>query len=228
MGLAGGPHCLAMCAAPCHAVITTGNAPAPEQQTLQWLPQQRAQRWRRAVLFHTGRLFGYSLAGALAAWAMASLAWLTQQTGALRPLWGLSHVAMLAWGVLMMAQARQPAWLENAGRGLWRRVQPLLGRPGGVWLAGSGWAFMPCGLLYSALLVAALSNGPLQGALSMAGFAVGSGLWLFAGPLLWGQLRQRLNHWRASWGTRLAGLLLFGIAVWALWQDLSHNGSLWC
>ena len=41
---------------------------------------------------------------------------------------------------------------------------------------------MPCGLLYSALLVAALSGGAWQGALSMALFGVGSGIWLLVGP----------------------------------------------
>ena len=39
---------------------------------------------------------------------------------------------------------------------------------------------MPCGLLYSAVLVAALSGGAWQGALSMAAFAVGGALWLLA------------------------------------------------
>lgn len=227
MGLAGGPHCLAMCAAPCQAVIGAGAVQLTEQP-LRWQPARAAARWRRTALFHGGRVLGYALAGALAAWAMASLAWLTQQTSVLRPLWAMTHVAMLAWALMMMAQARQPAWLERGGRLLWQRVQPLLARPGGVLAAGGGWALMPCGLLYSALLVAALSNGPLQGALSMAGFALGSGLWLLAGPLLWGRLRQRVNHWRASWGTRLAGLLLFAVATWALWQDVTHNSSLWC
>jgi sulfite exporter TauE/SafE len=41
---------------------------------------------------------------------------------------------------------------------------------------------MPCGLLYSAVLVAALSGGAWQGALSMAAFAVGGAVWLLAGP----------------------------------------------
>ena len=87
---------------------------------------------------------------------------------------------------------------------------------------------MPCGLLYSALLVAALSNSAAQGALSMLAFALGSGLWLLAGPWLWARVRTRLNGWRESWGTRFAGLLLFAIAAWALWMDLVYKPSLWC
>ena len=62
----------------------------------------------------------------------------------------------------------------------------------------------------------------------MAAFGVGSGLWLVAGPWLWRLGRQRLNGLRAEWGTRLAGLMLVGVAVWALWMDLIYKPSLWC
>jgi hypothetical protein len=109
---------------------------------------------------------------------MDSLAWLTQQTVALRPAWTLMHVAVMAWGLMMVIQARQPLWVEQAGRTVWARVRPLVSAPGGVLVAGGLWALMPCGLLYSALLVAALSGGPLEGALSMALFGLGSGVWL--------------------------------------------------
>ena len=231
MGLTGGPHCLAMCAAPCHAVVSGGSpskSAVVAEQVVQWHGRRRDAFSGRMVWFHAGRLLGYALAGALAAFAMEGLAWATQQAWSLRPIWTLTHVAMLAWGLLMMLQARQPAWVERAGRAVWRRTQPLVAMPGGVLAVGVGWALMPCGLLYSALLVAALSNGPVQGAVSMLGFALGSGLWLVAGPLLWGQLRARLNRWRGSWGTRLAGFLLFGIAAWALWMDLVYKPSLWC
>ena len=81
---------------------------------------------------------------------------------------------------------------------------------------------------WAALLVAALSGGIWQGALTMALFAVGGGVWLLAGPWLWQHLRHRVNALRASWGTRLAGLLLCGVAAWALWMDLVYRPSLIC
>ena len=113
-------------------------------------------------------LLGYSAVGALAATAMQSLAWLTSQTVVLKPVWTLFHLALLGWGLLLLTTARQPAWVETAGRALWARVQPLARAPGGLLATGALWALVPCGLLYSALLVAALSGGPLQGALAMA------------------------------------------------------------
>ncbi|KQO15018.1 hypothetical protein ASF11_10425 [Acidovorax sp. Leaf76] len=228
MGLAGGSHCLAMCAAPCGALVGQGGGPAAGAvaQPVRWLP--RGGVVQRTAAFHAGRLAGYALAGALAALAMDSLAWLTQHTMALRPAWTLAHVAVMAWGLMLMVQARQPQWVEQAGRAVWARVRPLVQAPGGVLLAGFLWALMPCGLLYSALLVAALSGGPVQGALAMALFGVGSGLWLAAGPWAWGRLRARLHTWRADGGTRVAGGLLCAVAGWALWMDLVYKPSLWC
>ena len=229
MGLAGGSHCLAMCSAPCGALVGQGGVPPAErsaEQVVRWAP--RGGVLQRTVAFHVGRLVGYASAGALAALAMDSLAWLTQQTTALRPAWTLMHVAVMAWGLMMMVQSRQPAWVEQAGRSVWARVRPLVGAPGGVMAAGVLWALMPCGLLYSALLVAALSGGPLEGALTMALFAVGSGVWLVGGPWAWSSLRNRLNLARAQWGTRAAGAMLCAVAAWALWMDLIYKPSLWC
>ena len=212
MGLAGGPHCIAMCGASCAGI---GKAAGTRGTSAIWT-------------FQAGRLASYSALGAVAAASMQGLGWLTTQTAALRPVWTLMHVAVLAWGLMMVLQARQPVWVEQAGRSVWSRVQPLVRAPGGVFVTGFLWALMPCGLLYSALLVAALSGGAWQGALSMALFGVGSGVWLLAGPWLWQHLRARMNVLRASWGTRFAGLLLMGVACWALWMDLVYRPSLIC
>jgi len=233
MGLAGGSHCLVMCSAPCGALVGGGKkettltlSGVASPQVVHWA--QRKDQAQRSAAFHVGRLSGYAFAGALAALAMDSLAWLTQQTTALRPAWTLMHVAVMAWGFMMMVQSRQPAWINQAGQSVWGRVKPLVAAPGGVFAAGFLWALMPCGLLYSALLVAALSGGALEGALTMVAFAVGSGAWLVAGPWAWTVLKKRLNVVRVEWGTRVAGGLLCGIAAWALWIDLIYKPSLWC
>lgn len=240
MGLAGGSHCLVMCAAPCAALLGTRgtkdtkgtDSAAPAGQNAQ--PVRWARRSggggaiQRSAAFHAGRLAGYAGIGALAAQALDSLAWLTTQTTALRPVWTLLHVAVMVWGLMMLLWSRQPAWVEQAGRAVWTRVRPLVAAPGGVALAGVLWALMPCGLLYSALLVAALSGGALQGALTMVMFGLGSGAWLLAGPWAWGRLKNRLDLVRAQWGTRVAGGLLCAVAAWALWMGLIDQATLGC
>lgn len=232
MGLGGGPHCLAMCAAPCGAITAVPSiAPVglvPVDGISAPPPALSGTWWQRMGLFQAGRVLGYALAGGVAALAMERMAWLTQQTEALHPLWTFLHVLVLAWGLLMLFQSRQPAWVENAGRRLWGWVQPRVQGRGSVAGFGVFWALMPCSLLYSALLVAALSGGPLQGAVTMAAFALGSGIWLWAAPWLWGRLREKGNRWRSEWGTRISGGLLCGVALWALWMDLIYKPSLWC
>ena len=78
-----------------------------------WCAGRRVAAYCSARWLHVGRLVGYASAGALAALAMDSLAWLTQQTTALRPAWTLMHVAVMAWGLMMMVQS--PACLGGAG-----------------------------------------------------------------------------------------------------------------
>ncbi len=211
MGLAGGPHCIAMCGAACAGI---GQAAAPRSQ-------------RAIGLFQLGRLAGYATLGALAAASMQGLGWLTVQSAALRPAWTMVHVAALLLGLLLLAQARQPVWLETGARRVWARVRAAtqslgLAAPLGL---GVAWALLPCGLLYSALMVAALTGSAAGGAGAMALFALGSGVSLWAGPWLLLRLGQ---GGRAGWSMRIAGLALAITSAWGLWMGLVHDQAPWC
>ena len=92
---------------------------------------------------------------------------------------------------------------------------------------GALWVLMPCGLLYSALLVAALSGGPLEGALAMALFALGSGAVAGCGAVAVSRLR-RLATVRGTGAPASPAVLLAAAAGWALWMDLVYKPSLWC
>ena len=171
--------------------------------------------------------------GVVACASMQAVGWLSVQSAALRPLWTFVHVCAAVIGGFLLLQARQPPWLDTAGRWLWLRVQGtgLIGQRGakgaavGPFLLGLGWAFLPCGLLYSALLVAALSPGLWQGGLVMLLFAVGSSLSLWAGPWLFLRM-QTLGD--GAWGMRVAGLALACVSAWALWMGLVHDQAPWC
>lgn len=211
MGLAGGPHCVAMCGAACAGL---GQAAGSQRAQALWS-------------FQLGRLLGYSGLGALAAVSVQGLGWLTVQSAALRPVWTLLHVAALVLGGVLLVLARQPVWLDASARAVWQRVRS--GVPAGSgWapgLLGMLWALMPCGLLYSALMVAALTSQPLDGAAVMALFALGSSVSLWLGP--W--LLLRLQSWGdGRWGMRMAGLALMGVSGWALWMGLVHDQAPWC
>lgn len=212
MGLAGGPHCAAMCGAACGGLTRMpGRSPSAAM-----------------AQFQSGRLAGYAALGAVAATAVNSFAWVAQNTAALQPVWTMFHLAVLAWGLMLLVLARQPMWVSSAGRATWTRVRPLAGRRGGLLAAGAMWAFMPCGLLYSALLVASLSGTAIDGAISMGLFAIGSAVSLALAPALLRRLQQAGDRMRRDWGTRAAGLLLSAAAGWALWMDVAHKVAVWC
>jgi sulfite exporter TauE/SafE len=181
--------------------------------------------------FQLGRLAGYSAMGGLAAASMQGLGWLSIQSAALRPVWTLLHVAAALLGLMLLWQARQPVWLDIGARKVWSRIRTATqgsskaATAAAPLVLGAAWSLLPCGLLYSALLVAALSPSPLDGAGVMALFALGSGVSLMAGPWLWLRLR---GPGSGAWAIRLAGAALLASSVWALWMGLVHDTAPWC
>jgi sulfite exporter TauE/SafE len=211
MGLAGGPHCIAMCGAACAGI---GQAAGAQKISAMWS-------------FQLGRVLGYSALGALAAASMQGLGWLTVQSAALRPVWTMFHVATMVLGLLLLWNAHQPVWLEQFGKKAWSGARKLaFGKGSGAPLIlGVLWTFLPCGLLYSALLVAALTGYAMDGAYVMALFALGTSVSMTLGPWLW--LRLNAND-TGDWGVRLAGFALAASSVWALWMAYAHNAAPWC
>ncbi len=210
LGLAGMAHCTAMCGAACTAL--TGARPQPAT-------------WA----FHLARVGSYAAGGAVAAASVGALAWLSQWSPALRPFWTLLHVAMLGLGVFLLWRGRQPHWLGALGHRHrpyaadgWQRMRP----PTRAAAAGSLWVAWPCGLLQSALLVAAMANSPWGGGLAMAAFAVTSSGGLLLAPWAW-------RRWGARPGAqtlavRLAGALLAGASLFALLHGLWPAFAAFC
>ena len=216
MGIAGGPHCVAMCGAACAGIGRASNG----------------ANTRSMWIFQAGRVLGYSALGAMVAASMQGLGWLSVHSAALRPVWTLFHVAAAMLGLMLLWQARQPVWLEAGARTVWLKVRSAADglRPRGAshvlpLVLGALWSLLPCGLLYSALLVAALTSSMIEGAAVMALFALGSSVSLMAGPWLWLRLRKQGS---GQWAIRLAGLALLATSLWALWMGLVHDTAPWC
>ncbi len=201
-GLLGSGHCLGMCG----GIATALGSIAPAALPRSW--------W--VVLFHSGRILSYSTFGALAgALGAAGLglsgegAYLRLGTAALIVLMGLN---------LVLGGAAGARWLrapERFGAWLWRRLQPLAvvrlpNRPiPRALLSGALWGWLPCGLVYSALLVAITAGSATGGAATMLGFGLGT-VPAMAGI---GALASRLPA-LASPRSRWLGLIVIGCGVW--------------
>lgn len=213
LGLAGTPHCAAMCGAPCAAVIGGRSGTA-------------------LVAFHVARVASYAVGGAVVASSVGALAGLSQMTPALRPLWTVLHVLALALGLWLLVRGQQPAWMGSFGRaprlapaGPWQRMSGPVRAAAG----GSVWVAWPCGLLQSALLVAGMTGGAAAGAGAMAAFALASSGGLLAAPWLWQRvLRGPAAATRERWIVRTAGLMLVAASGWALSHGLWHQVAAYC
>lgn len=233
MGLAGGLHCIAMCGAACGGIARATN-PTNSTKAKNAMTSGKAANGTSTALplFYLGRLAGYAALGFIAASSIQTLGWLSIHLQVLRPLWSMLHVAAMALGVVLLIQAKQPVFLELAAKRIWRslgtrfQASPFAHHALAPLGLGLLWAFMPCGLLYSAVLIAGLTASGLEGAAVMAAFALGSSLSLIVGPWLWLRLKNATGT--GQWGVRLAGLLLVLTSSWALWLGLIHNQAPWC
>lgn len=210
MGLAGLPHCAAMCAAPCAAVAGGSGASQP--------------------LFQLSRVAGYAAAGAVAAAGVAALRDALALTSVLRPLWTLLHLLALALGLWMLWRGQWPAWLQRkvaapAQGGGWQRIVVAPARSAA---AGAAWIAWPCALSQSALLVAALGSTPQQGAAAMAAFAIASSPALWLGPLLLRGRGARVDGAALAWPIRAAGAMIAAGSLWALGHGLWARLAAWC
>jgi uncharacterized protein len=209
-GTAGSIHCLAMCGGMAGALGMRASAQAGTGLS--------RTRWSHAILYQVGRIGSYALAGLLVSLAGGVLdrAVFSQASAVLRV---ASGVLLIFLGIRLLWQRNFLAWLERCGHFIWQRMQPLRSHAVRLsgWqralLLGSLWGWLPCGLVYSMLLFAALAGQPLFGAVIMAAFGLGTLPAMLAGTLASAQLRTALAQPQArAW----SAVLLAGCGVWTI------------
>ena len=173
-GTVGGiTHCVGMCG-PFVLAQTTAR--------LESVPAARMREFHRLagaalVPYHLGRATTYIALGALAGAAgqgirtIPGLDWVAAGWLMFAAIMFLAY-ALLGSGVLRAAAAKESRW----GRVLGHFARPLFARPTGLrgYALGLMLGFLPCGLLYAALAVAAGSGGAIGGATAMAAFVLGT------------------------------------------------------
>jgi len=175
-GLVGGwSHCAGMCGPFVLAQVTA---------RLEAVPASRMSEFHRltgaaALPYHFGRATTYAGIGAGAALLAGSASRIPGLQWVSFALLGFAAIFFLSFAVSGVLR-----WLPRADIGArrwWadrvsRLARPLFGSPTGWrgYALGLALGFIPCGLLYGAVAVAAASGNPVSGALGMGTFALGT------------------------------------------------------
>jgi sulfite exporter TauE/SafE len=216
LGLASGLHCLQMCG----PIVLSYS-----------LPLHSGEAVRAHILYNLGRLITYAALGAAMGAAGGGVGILSRLAGMASGARIVSGAAMIVAGLLMAGflPSNGLVSIQKHGVTAWfsRAIGKLLLSPqaGGKFRLGLVLGFLPCGLVYAALLKAMESATAWGGALTMLAFGLGTAVALMALGLGASFAGLRLGRWSA----RLApvAVVLFGTVL--LWRGLTagpvcHHG----
>lgn len=215
---AGSIHCVGMCG----GISSALSFAIPEPQ------RQGRALWLWQGILGLGRITTYTLLGLLAGALGQQL--LDRLPGpAMAVGLGLSGILMLLLSLHLAGKGGLLTRLEGIGQGVWRRLQPLtrkllpLDHPLKAFSLGMLWGFLPCGLVYTALALAATSGNALYGAAIMAVF----GAITVVPVATTGVVASQLQGFRGPRARKVAVLLTFVLALVFLvmaWQMANGGG----
>lgn len=204
-GLLGSAHCLGMCSGisgmfAIHTATRTVRGQLPV-----------------ALVYNSGRIVSYAILGAIVAtFGSALLGALPTIAGPLRLIGGVI-IVLIGLQIAFAWRFLEP--LERLGGHIWERVSPLakglvpvtsMTQAVGLGLL---WGLLPCGLVYSVLLIAATSADSASGAMIMVAFGLGT----LPAMLATGLGAIQLNRILGRSGARLgAGLLVIIVGLLTL------------
>ena len=167
LGLFSTIHCLAMCGSVIGALTLS-------------LPMEVRESQRKMLPYvfnyNLGRILSYAMAGAIVGLLSAPLANINGHM----VLRYLSVVVLISMGLYLAGWFPKFAKMERIGAPVWRWLQPIGQKllpvrtfSQAFWL-GIVWGWLPCGLVYAALAVAATVGDPVQASLVMLSFGLGT------------------------------------------------------
>lgn len=202
-GLAGSGHCMAMCGGMAGLL-------AARRDTA-------GKPLRRTLTYNAGRITSYSIGGLLAGGlgqAIGIASGLDIAAGHLRVVSGA--IIVLA-GLYLLTGSRLFTPFEKLGERAWRAVSPLAVRQlksngsGAVFTLGMLWGWLPCGLTWSMLAIAAGTANAMQGGAIMLAFGLGTLPALIATGLAGLRIRNALHRAPVR---RLAAIALIVAGMW--------------
>ena len=196
-GLLGSAHCLGMCAGISGLFAVNSNIASLRNEV------------PFALTYNLGRVISYAVLGIIvAAFGGVIVKASPNIAGGIRL---LSGVVIILVGLKVAFDIRVLNAIERMGATLWSRIAPaarslvpVTSLPRALGL-GLVWGWLPCGLVYSVLLIAATTANPIHGAMIMVAFGLGT----MPAMVMTGLGAARLSLFMRRRGTRLGlGLLI--------------------
>ena len=210
MGFLGGLHCFGMCGsiASVLSVSLPGHVREKPTGLISYL-----------TAYSAGRLFSYSVAGALSGWFGYQVFLLISPQSAFRIVQIAASLTLIVVGLYLANWLPGLSYIEKIGVPLWSKLEPL-GRKllpvKNLWQAvmyGVIWGWLPCGLVYTALVMASVAGSASQGALTMLAFGVGT----LPAILASGAFAERVLRYAHNKKFRvISGLILILVALGSL------------
>jgi sulfite exporter TauE/SafE len=213
LGLFSTVHCIAMCGSVIGALTLS-------------LPVDVRENQRKMLPFvfnyNVGRLLSYGLAGGIVGLLSSPLA---EFNGHL-VLRYLSVLVMISMGLYLAGWFPKFAQMERIGAPVWKKLQPIGQKLLPVktlkqaFFLGMVWGWLPCGLVYAALAVAATVGEPVKASMVMLAFGAGTlpavmGAGLFTGLLASMAKAKNLRQ--------IAGVSIIAMALATAFWPVEHH-----
>ncbi len=215
LGIFSTVHCIAMCGSVIGALTLSLPAEVRENQ---------AEMFPYVLNYNLGRLLSYGIAGAIVGALSSPLANFDGHA----VLRYISVLVMIGMGLYLAGWFPKFAHMERLGAPIWKALQPIgqkllpVRTRSQAFLLGTVWGWLPCGLVYAALAVAASVGEPVKASLVMLAFGAGTlpavmGAGLFAGFLA--------SIARAKHSRQFAGVLIIAMALVIVFWPMDHSGG---
>jgi len=215
LGLFSTVHCIAMCG----SVIGALTLSLP-------IETRESQRKMLPYIFNynMGRLLSYGVAGLIVGFLSSPLATFNGHL----ILRYLAVIVMICMGLYLAGWFPKFAYMERLGAPIWKWLQPIgqkflpVRKLSQAFFLGIVWGWLPCGLVYAALAVAATVGEPVKASMVMLAFGAGTlpavmGAGMFAGMLA---SLANAKHLR-----KVAGVLIIIMALATVFWPMNHHGG---
>lgn len=170
VGLFSTLHCIGMCG----GIIGALTFSLPEEI--------RNNRWKLVPYvsaYNIGRISSYTLAGAIAGAVGTNVIGLAPEYGHLI-LQLTAGLIMIGIGLYLAGWFPAFSRIEQVGKPIWKKLEPIsqklipVKNPLHAFLFGVIWGWLPCGLVYTALIWSSTAGSSEDGALLMLAFGAGT------------------------------------------------------